>query len=154
MPAPEQYKKEYDEQARKLCLLGATDEDLSNFFEVTETTINNWKLRHPSFVESIKKGKEIADAQVADRLYKRATGYEHEAVKIFNEGGQPLIVPYTEHYAPDTTAAIFWLKNRRPKQWRDKQVTEHEGLEGMPVPQINVITGNAPLSSSEEEVKE
>ena len=66
-------------------------------------------------------------------------GYSHEAVKIFNDGGQPLIVPYTEHYPPDTTAAIFWLKNRRPEQWRDKSQQELSGPGGSPlVPVVNV----------------
>lgn len=124
---PTAFKDRYCEEARKLCLLGATDADLANFFEVSEQTINSWKIAHPEFLESIKNGKLLADATVADRLYKRATGYEHEAVKIFNADGEPLIVPYTERYAPDTTAAIFWLKNRQRDKWRDKQDVEHTG---------------------------
>jgi hypothetical protein len=71
----------------------------------------------------------MADAEVAEKLFKRATGYSHDAVKIFNDQGAPLQVPYTEHYPPDTTACIFWLKNRRPDLWRDKveQQLEHSG---------------------------
>lgn len=130
MGRPTKYKAEYAEQARKLCLLGSTDADLADFFEVPESTINNWKKAHPEFMESIKKGKAIADATVADRLYKRATGYEHQAVKIFNNGGEKMVVPYTERFAPDTTAAIFWLKNRQPASWRDRQHTEHSGSVG------------------------
>lgn len=122
MPAgqPTSYRDEYAEQAMKLCRLGATDKELADFFDVAESTINNWKLAHPEFLESLKKGKSISDAEVADKLFKRATGYSHAAVKIFNDNGAPLEVPYTEHYPPDTTAAIFWLKNRRPDLWRDK----------------------------------
>lgn len=123
MPAgqPTSYRDEYADQAMKLCRLGATDKELADFFCVTETTINNWKIAHPEFFESLKKGKAISDAEVADKLFKRATGYSHAAVKIFNDSGAPLEVPYTEHYPPDTTAAIFWLKNRRPDLWTDKQ---------------------------------
>lgn len=128
---PTEYKPEYAEQAEKLCKLGATDKELADFFVVTETTINNWKLAHPEFVESLKKGKVLADANVASKLYHRAIGYDHEAVKIFADPktGAEQIVPYTEHYAPDTTAAIFWLKNRQPTKWRDKHETslEHSG---------------------------
>lgn len=122
--APSLYKTEYNEQARKLCLLGATDAELGDFFNVTETTINNWKIDFPEFFESIKKGKEYADANVANKLYNRALGYEHEEDKIFNDQGVPLIVPTVKHYPPDTTAAIFWLKNRQPAKWRDKQEVE------------------------------
>ena len=64
----------------------------------------------------------MADAEVAERLFLRARGYTHEAVKILSRGGkeEPVMVPYVEHYPPDTTACIFWLKNRRPDLWRDK----------------------------------
>lgn len=126
MARPTKYKAEFAEQARKLCLLGATDADMAEFFEVTESTINKWKLDHKEFSESLKKGKTLADATVADRLFKRATGYEHEAVKIFNNGGEAMEVPFIERFAPDTTAAIFWLKNRQSASWRDKQQIEHD----------------------------
>lgn len=124
MGAPTLYREEYDKQAYKLTLLGSTDKDLADFFEVTETTINNWKNEHPNFFESIKKGKDLADAKVAERLYKRALGYEQKEDKIFNDNGTPLIVPTVKHYPPDPTSAIFWLKNRQPKKWRDKQPEE------------------------------
>lgn len=118
---PTKYKDDYDDQAYKLCLLGSTDKELANFFEVAESTINLWKLEHEGFSESIKRGKSLADANVAERLYKRAMGYEHKEDKIFNNNGKALVVGTTKHYAPDTTAAIFWLKNRQPARWRDKQ---------------------------------
>lgn len=121
------YKPEYAEQARKLCLLGATDKELADFFERTESTINNWKKAHPDFLDSIKRGREIADGDVAVSLYKRAMGYSHSAVKIFNDQGAPLEVEYTEHYPPDTAACIFWLKNRQRGRWRDKQEVEQSG---------------------------
>lgn len=130
---PTAFLERYCDEARKLCLLGATDSDLADFFDVSEQTINSWKATYPEFLESIKKGKILADATVADRLYKRATGYEHDAVKIFNAEGKPLIVPYTERYAPDTTAAIFWLKNRQRDKWRDKHDHEHTGAGGGPL---------------------
>lgn len=143
--APTKYKASYNAQAEKLCKLGATDAELADFFEVVESTINLWKIEHPKFSESVKRGKLLADANVADRLYQRATGYTHEAVKIFPTGGEkedaegnkekaPLIVPYKEHYPPDTAAAIFWLKNRQPKKWRDKVETGFTDSEGNDMP--------------------
>jgi hypothetical protein len=124
---PSAYKPEFAAQAKKVCLLGATDKDLAGFFEVSEQTLNNWKKRHPEFLESLKEGRALADANVGMRLYERAMGYSHPEDKIFNDNGSPLIVPTTKHYPPDTTAAIFWLKNRRPDLWRDKQEHEHSG---------------------------
>ena len=117
---PTKYRKEYAEQAKKLCLLGATDKQLADFFEVSESTINNWKLDHPAFLESIKAGKDIADAEVAESLFHRAKGYSHPEDKIFNQNGEPMVVPTTKHYPPDATSAIFWLKNRQKENWRDK----------------------------------
>lgn len=137
MARPSAYRPEYAEQARKLCLLGAIDKDLAEFFGVSETTINNWKVAQPEFLESLKAGKVKADATVAQSLYRRAVGYAHPAVKILtvadgsNLGSHVEQVPYTERYAPDTAAAIFWLKNRRPDLWRDKQDVEHAGEVGI-----------------------
>lgn len=132
MARPSSYKAEYAEQAEKLCKLGATDGEMADFFGVSETTLNNWKTAHPEFLESLKRGKLLADANVADRLYSRAMGYAHDAVKIVADAktGAEHIVPYTEHYPPDTTAAIFWLKNRQPAKWRDKSVQEVTGANG------------------------
>ena len=121
MARPTKFKPEYVDLTYKYCLLGATDADLAKFFEVEEKTINNWKENYPEFLQSIKRGKEEADANVASRLYSRALGYEHPEDKIFNDNGEPLVVPTIKHYPPDPTAAIFWLKNRQPDKWRDKQ---------------------------------
>lgn len=124
---PSKYKAEYAEQAYKFCLLGATDARLADFFNVDEATIHRWKHDHKEFCDSIKRGKEIADAEIAQALYHRAKGYSHDAVKIFNNNGEIIVEPYTEHYPPDTGAAMAWLKNRQPTHWRDKQDIEHSG---------------------------
>lgn len=127
---PSKFKPEMVEQAKKLSLLGATDRELADFFSVSVSTLNLWKIEHPAFSESLKLGKEAADARVERSLYQKAIGYSHEAVKIFanTNTGTEVIVPYVEHHAPDTTAAIFWLKNRRPQEWRDRQ--ELTGADG------------------------
>lgn len=117
---PSTYKPEYVKQAAKLCALGATDRDVADFFEVTETTINRWKLAYPDFCASLKVGKEPADDKVEQSLYRKATGYTFDAVKIFQFNGVPVVVDYVEHVPPSDTACIFWLKNRRPEKWRDK----------------------------------
>lgn len=117
---PTSFKPEFVEQARKLAELGATDREAAEFFEVAESTLYLWKHTHPEFSEALKVGKETADARVEQSLYRRALGYSHDAVKIMMSDGVPVVEPYVEHYPPDTTAAIFWLKNRKPQEWRDK----------------------------------
>lgn len=122
---PTSFKPEYCDQASKLCLLGATDAEIADFFEVDVRTIYRWQNSHPEFCQALKVAKSQADERVERSLYHRATGYTHDAVKIFMPAGakEPVYAPYREHVPPDTTAMIFWLKNRRPEQWRDK--TEH-----------------------------
>jgi len=117
---PTKYREEYAEQARKLCLLGYTDKELAEFFGVVESTINEWKLDHMEFSESLKSGKAIADADIAASLYEKAKGYSHPDVHISNFGGQITVTEITKHYPPDTAAAFIWLKNRQSKRWRDK----------------------------------
>lgn len=130
---PSKYQEQFAEQARKLCLLGATDKELADFFETSEQTINAWKTAYPEFLESVKKGKTQADADVADRLYQRAMGFEHPEVDIRVVGGEIVQTPIRKIYAPDPTAAIFWLKNRQRAKWRDKLDHEHTGPDGGPI---------------------
>jgi hypothetical protein len=121
--APTKYIPEYDEAVRGLALLGATDEEIAEAFDISTTTLNAWKTRYPTFLVALRGGKVLADAQVAGSLYARAIGYEHEAVKIFLPPGaeEPVIVPYIKRYAPDTNAARFWLMNRQRDLWKEKQ---------------------------------
>ena len=134
---PTSYKPEYAEQAFKLCLLGATDAEMASFFDVSESTINNWKVAHPEFLESIRRGKAEADANVASSLYQRALGYSHPEDDIRVADGAIVITPTIKHYPPDTTAGIFWLKNRAPNKWREK--TEITGADGGPLQMITEI---------------
>lgn len=130
---PSKYLPEYDTAAYKLCLMGATDKDLAEAFNVCEDTINEWKKAHPSFAERLS-GKRIANAEMAYSLYQRGRGYNHEAVQFFCYEGQIIEKKYTKHYPPDTTAASLFLRNREPGLWRDKQDHEHFGPKGGPIP--------------------
>ena len=125
MARPTKYDEKMNQQVYKLCLLGATDKQIADFLDISESTLNEWKLLHNEFSESLKSGKEIADATVAEKLYHRAIGYEHpETITASFQGEITDTKEVIKHYAPDPTAAIFWLKNRQPKQWRDKQEIE------------------------------
>lgn len=136
---PTKYKESYNELAFNYCLLGATDEELGVFFDVDEATVNRWKVDHKDFCASIKKGKEIADATVASKLFHRATGYEHPDTDIKMFEGEIIQTPLTKYYPPDTTAAIFWLKNRQPKKWRDKQEIGVTDDENKTVPLVTIF---------------
>ena len=117
-----EYRIEYADQALKLCLLGATDKELSEFFSVSEQTLNKWKKDYPEFLESLKKGKNIADANVASRLYNRAIGYNCKATKFATSNGKITDSKELKNLSPPPPpAAIFWLKNRQPEKWRDKK---------------------------------
>lgn len=133
---PTKYKVIYIQHAYKLALLGATDKELADFFEISESTLNEWKLKYPKFSESIKRGKQIADGEVADKLFKRATGYEHPDVDIKVVSGKIVKTTLTKHYPPDPVSMIFWLKNRQKKKWRDRVeqgFTDSEGNDINPV---------------------
>ena len=122
---PEKYQPYYAEEAYKLCLgFGATDAQLAEWFGVCEQTINNWKVTHPEFLESIKQGKVIADANVARALYERATGCSHPDVHVAVWQGEVIITPVTKHYPPDVGAAKYWLNNRQPERWRNQVEVE------------------------------
>lgn len=126
---PTKYNPAMCEQVEKLCLLGATDEQIADFFGVATSTIYEWANEHEEFSEARKNGKLGADANVAKALYHRAIGYEHKAVKIMSFEGSSFEHEYTEHYPPDTAAAFIWLKNRAG--WRDRQ--ELTGADGGPI---------------------
>lgn len=133
MARPSKYKPEFAKQAKQLCKLGATDQELAEFFGVSQQTLNNWKVSQPGFLESLKGGKEVADERVTTALYHRAMGYSHPEDDIRAINGEIVITPTIKHYPPDTTAAIFWLKNRRPDEWRDKVQQEVTGKDGGPI---------------------
>lgn len=124
MGRPTKYKVAFVKAAEKLCKLGATERDVAEAFEVDIATITRWKVKYPDFCTALKVGKAPADDRVEQSLYRKATGYSFEAEKIFQYEGKPVRVSYVEHVPPSDTACIFWLKNRRPGQWRDKPESE------------------------------
>ena len=133
MARPSSYKPEFAEQAGKLCLLGATDMEIADFFKVDVRTIYRWKGEHEAFCQALKAGKDEADERVVRSLFARANGFEHDEVDIRVVAGKIVKTPIRKHYPPDTVAAIFWLKNRRKEDWRDKIDHELGGPNGGPI---------------------
>lgn len=165
------YKKEYNEQVEKLCKLGATDKEIADFFEIAESTLNEWKLKYSEFSESIKNGKIKADAEVAHSLFKRATGYQYreityekigpkeDTVEVGEEGMEEMEVDLykkkvvIKEIPPDVAAQNIWLKNRRGRvtsdaqRWADKQEVDLRTPEGITV-KYSLQPGNDPLSEA------
>lgn len=108
---------------------GLTDEQISHNIGIHPSTLYDWQKKYPEIAEALKKGKEVIDRQVENALLKRALGYEYEEVKQIIEKDEKgrdrkRIEKTIKHVVPDTAAQIFWLKNRKPHEWRDKREIE------------------------------
>ena len=124
----------HPKKAHGFALMGKTDKEISKALGVSENTLNEWKKDYPEFTEALKNSKDTADAPVVKSLYQRALGYEYTEKKVIeNPDGTRRKEVTIKQVAPDVTAQIFWLKNRQPKDWRDKQVQEITGKDGGPV---------------------
>lgn len=134
---PSKYQPEFCERVANMCAQGATDFEIAQALEIATGTFYRWQHEHPEFREALKIGKESADERVERSLYHRAVGYSFRAIKIFQNG---VMVPYTEHLAPDIGAATLWLTNRKGDQWRSKQALEHTGPGGGPLVAVNLDT--------------
>lgn len=107
---------------------GLTDEQIAENIGINRDTLYRWKKEHSDISDALKRGKEVIDRQVENALLKRVFGYRYEEIKEKQEGG--VITERTvtiKEVAPDVTAQIFWLKNRKPDEWRDKKDVAMEG---------------------------
>lgn len=136
MARPSKFKVEFIAQAEKLCKLGATDAEVADFFEVDVRTLYRWKGENEAFCHALKIGKVESDERVERSLFSRAIGYEHDEVDIRVVNQEIIQTPIKKYYPPDTTAAIFWLKNRKPGEWRDKTQLDGAGPNGE-----HIVTG-------------
>jgi len=106
---------------------GLTNEQIANNIGIDERTLYRWKDKESRICQSLKKGKEVVDFEVENALYKRALGYtiQIKEQKLDKNGCIHDLIKDI-HVPADTTAQIYWLKNRKPKEWRDKVVVENE----------------------------
>lgn len=127
---------------------GLTDEQIAQNMGIATSTLYEWKKKFPEITEALKKGKEVVDIQVENALLKRAMGYTYEEVTkertpIRYEDGKPVewemqvTKKVLKEVLPDVTAQIFWLKNRKPVEWRDKQEIDIAGKDGKPF-EVNI----------------
>lgn len=110
---------------------GLTLEQIAHNMGVADSTLRKWRDDHEAISAALKRGKEVVDIEVENALLKRALGYDYteERVEVSKENGKKSVktTQTVKHVPPDVTAQIFWLKNRRPDRWRDKQQLEHSG---------------------------
>lgn len=100
---------------------GLTDEQIAGNIGINTSTLYDWKNKFPKISEALKKGKEVVDIQVENALLKRALGYDFQETRVEkSDKDGTKIIQILKHIPADTTAQIFWLKNRRPDKWRDK----------------------------------
>jgi hypothetical protein len=123
---PTLYKPEHAGRAREFCARGATNPDLAGRFGVSRSTIDLWIATHPEFAEAVQQGRDVADAVAVESLFTRVTGYSHAVEKVFLYRGEPRTVTYTAHIPPETRACMYWLRNRRPEDWRAQADTTPE----------------------------
>ena len=136
---PPRYNPDIHPKAAKaLCAKGATIAELAAAFDVAISTIWLWKTSHPEFFESCRLGLEAATDRVERSMFERAVGYTHDSVKIFLPAGasKPVYAPYLKHVPPDPRAGEFWLTNRAPDRWKNKQKIEHNEAERQSAPNV------------------
>jgi len=145
------YRPECADQVERICAqFGADDKQLAKFFGVGQRTIDRWKKAHPKFQKGLRAGKDAFDtAHVEGSLLRRAMGYAYEE-STFDTGkdGKPkLLKRVAKHMAPDVIAQIFWLKNRGPGRWRDRQDHAIGGAQGaLPIELTIVRTVEQPAA--------
>ncbi len=121
-------------EVERLGALGATDDGISARLGVSHSTLENWKKKNPEFLDALKRGKESADMNVVSALYRLAVG--ERLVRETDKEGK-VLKTRTEYAEPDATACIFWLKNRKKDDWKDRKGVELEnpaGADGTPRP--------------------
>ena len=132
MPAgrPTVYNPENAEIARHCCRLGASNDTLAERFDVSPRTIDSWIATIPEFGDAVRQGRQIADDLVVAALYARATVLQRKTVKVVEGRGEPVTTTSTEHLPPDVRACMFWLRNRRAEEWREKCASADEHDDG------------------------
>ena len=106
---------------------GLTDEQIAENMGISVRTLYRWKLQYCQICQALKKGKDVADREIENALFKRAKGYDVTETKIKTKNG--VVIEKTEitkHIPGDTTAQIFWLKNRKPEYWGGGEKFTHE----------------------------
>lgn len=123
------YLEEFADQALRLCkVMAATEAQLAEYFGASVQSISVWKNKYPKFKAALTEGRATPDDQVELTLFQLATGgFEVEKKHVHMVKGKLVTTPYFEKLPPCKTSCIFWLKNRRHAEWRDRREVEFSG---------------------------
>ena len=110
----------HDDLVYLLAKGGASRAELCEGLKITETTFDNWRHQHKTFLGALERARDYANGKVERSLYHRALGYSHDDTHISNWQGEITVTPIKKHYPPETAAAKFWLMNRKPKEWKER----------------------------------
>lgn len=124
--------------ARNYAQLGATDQQIAEMLGIVCSTFYIWKIEHEDFAAALGDGKRVADDRVVNSLFQSAVGYSHPDVHITNFQGEITKTEVLKHYPPNPTSCIFWLKNRRKEEWKDRHDHEVGGRDGKPIETTDV----------------
>lgn len=130
---PSKFNEALKEKMLELFEAGKTNDQVAEIIGVHVRTIENWQRRHPDFLWALRESKQIADDLVEASLFSRAVGYSHPEEKVFQYEGEIVTHETVKHYPPDTGAALSWLKNRKPDEWRDEKKIIHGGDRENPI---------------------
>ena len=123
---PKSKRTKLEKKIFLLAELGLTPEQIAAACDVSHVTVYKW-MKDPDFRRRLKESSLVADRRVVQSLYQRACGFVCEEEKAFLRDGEPIIVPVKKHYPPDTDAIRFWLTNRQPEEWSNRQKTDVSG---------------------------
>jgi hypothetical protein len=137
----------HPQEAQRLAAEGMIDAEIARNMGIGVSTLNDWKKKYPIFLESIKAGKAIVDQKVVGSLFQRACGFYVTETKTIDDG-HSVRIETTKKWVGDTTAQIYWTKNRMPEEFRDKVQSEISGPEGAPLT-LNLIRTDFKKKSDE-----
>jgi len=154
MARPVKYEERFDYMAEVACREGGfTDWKLGKLFDVSISTITNWKRNYPSFLTAVKRGKDDFDTMaVEESLMKQCLGYTFvETTMEPGKNGELKVIKVVEkHTPPNSTSTKFFLRNRNPRRWPNKQQFEHSGPDGGPIEQEIKVDADISLTEAQE----
>ena len=148
MTFKEWYSEENIAKLEEWVSKGLTEAEIAHNIGIARQSFWDWKRKHTDLLDILKKGKQVADQIVENALFKRANGYSVDEEQItygINENGEQVVLQkktVKKYIPPDTTAQIFWLKNRKPDIWKDKRDVDVGANENIETIQIKVDTVN------------
>lgn len=151
---PLKFEKINPSRVEYLVKKGFTKKEVAEFFGASVDALNRWLKKYPEMDAAFDDWKAVADDKVEQALFRKATGYQTTETKVFMSNGQPVTETVEKNYAPDTIAGIFWLKNRKPRHWRDRQEVAMDASENLQEVMEQISSGKSAVDIAKERKKD